>query len=222
MEYADIPHVFSLEAARNYEDFYRTPYGERMDAVEKEAVQELLSIVPLQKRGALLEVGCGTGHWTEFFVNEGFRVTATDPSSGMLSVAKGKSLPGTTFISAPAEQLPFPDDSFPVVAAITVFEFVEDTEKAVSEIGRVLRKEGWFLGGFLNAGSEIGRQKNSDPILRHARLFTLPEIEQLLAPLGKMTVRSCVHLSPKMEILDGTHPAVDLPPAFYAVRIQKQ
>lgn len=38
----------------------------------------------------MLELRCGTGHWTQFFTAFGFQVTAVDNSEAMLEIAKKK------------------------------------------------------------------------------------------------------------------------------------
>ena len=48
-------------------------------------------------------------------------------------------------IVADAEALPFPDESFNTVGAIHVIEHIPDMEKAISEIHRVLKKDGHVL-----------------------------------------------------------------------------
>jgi ubiquinone/menaquinone biosynthesis C-methylase UbiE len=50
-----------------------------------------------------------------------------------------------TLVEAPAEQLPFEDDSFDTVVTIAVLCTVADLERSVSEIRRVLRPDGRFL-----------------------------------------------------------------------------
>jgi SAM-dependent methyltransferase len=50
-----------------------------------------------------------------------------------------------TFVEAPAEQLPFEDDSFDTVVSMVVLCTVGDQQRALQEIRRVLRPNGRFL-----------------------------------------------------------------------------
>lgn len=207
--------VFTPEVAESYDDYYATAHGARVDALERAAVDDLLDGVP---RGHLLELGCGTGHWTRYFVARGFEVVATDPSAAMLDVARGGDAAGVSFLRAAGERLPFADASLPAVGAVTVLEFVDDPTAVIREVGRVLRPGGWFIGGFLNAESALGDPTTAGTTVRRGRPFAPDELRALLAPLGSLEVRSCVHLTPGLEILDGTQGAARVPPAFIAVR----
>ena len=211
--------LFTREVAESYDTFYTTEMGKRVDILEKRMIGELDSRIP---RCPLLEIGCGTGHWTEYFRAGGFSVTATDASEAMIEVARRRSPAGSVYLRAEAERLPFDVESFPAAAAVTVFEFLEDPARAVREIRRVLRPGGFFIGGFLNAESELAKKRDADPVIRHGRLFTEGEILELLAPLGDLrALRRCIHFSPSMEILDGLPAAANHPPAFIAVLVQK-
>ncbi len=44
-----------------------------------------------------------------------------------------------------AEKLPFPDTCFDAIISTQVFEHVENPEQAATEVGRVLRKDGYLL-----------------------------------------------------------------------------
>lgn len=206
--------VFTREVAESYDDFYATSHGARVDALERAAVDDLLTSLP---RGRLLELGCGTGHWTAHFAQQGFDVIATDPAEAMLDVARRRH-PAVTFVRAAAERLPFADASFTAVAAMAVLEFVVDPAAVVREIGRVLQPGGWFVGGFLNAESVLGDPAVTGAVIRQGRLLTPDAVRRLLTPLGLLEVRSCAHLSGSTEVLDGTPSAASVAPAFLAVR----
>jgi 2-polyprenyl-3-methyl-5-hydroxy-6-metoxy-1,4-benzoquinol methylase len=72
-----------------------------------------------------------------------------------------------------AEQLPFGDDSFDVVFLSSVIEHVEDQEKSISELARVLRKGGVF---FLDGPNRLSpRWFIQDPHYRIAAVSVMPE-----------------------------------------------
>jgi len=58
-------NIFEKEsAAEQYDRYYETEFGRAIDALEKKEISKYLEKIPRQ---AMLELGCGTGHWTKFF-----------------------------------------------------------------------------------------------------------------------------------------------------------
>ena len=94
--------------------------------------------------GDVLEIGAGTGLNVAHYVRAK-RVVAIEPDSGMArrlpERLAGAKVP-IEVLSASAEKLPFPDETFDAVVATFVFCSVEDPQKALREIGRVLRPAG--------------------------------------------------------------------------------
>ncbi len=75
-------NVFSNRLiAEKYDKFYKTIQGKAIDNLEKEII--LKHIKGITCREDILELGCGTGHWTEFFCGQGFKVTAIDESEAI-------------------------------------------------------------------------------------------------------------------------------------------
>jgi ubiquinone/menaquinone biosynthesis C-methylase UbiE len=95
----------------------------------------------------MLEIGVGTGlnlpHYPP--VDE---LVAADPSEPMLRRARRRAAEtgrDVTFVEAPAEQLPFEDDSFDTVVSMLVLCTVKNQQRALQEVRRVLRPNGQFL-----------------------------------------------------------------------------
>lgn len=184
-----------------YDDYYQTPVGKRVDDLEKEAVSKILDNIQARE---VLELGCGTGHWTEFLSRKGYKVLATDVSDAMLSEACKKELPDVTFQKADATKLPFPDHSFPVIFSVTMLEFTDDMEAVFNEMYRVLQPGGSLVLGCLNAASELGKAKEADEVFKYGQFLSIDLLKQYLFTFGDPFVYECVHLSPAFEILDGT------------------
>lgn len=93
----------------------------------------------------VLEIGCGNGElWNSFCIGSitGCDVFLTDQSEGMVKEVRKKlgHLVNTAVCSC--EELPFKDGYFDVVIANHVLFYLEDIEKGISEIQRVLKPEG--------------------------------------------------------------------------------
>jgi SAM-dependent methyltransferase len=93
-----------------------------------------------------IDVGCGTGRWSRVLAPHVGIMYGIDPSSA-LDVAKENCAALTNFVpvSAVAENLPFDSKSVDFAMSLGVLHHIEDTEKALSEIYRVLRDGGRFL-----------------------------------------------------------------------------
>jgi SAM-dependent methyltransferase len=93
----------------------------------------------------VLDLGAGTGKLSSTLAGAGHRVTAVDPSAGMLAVL-ADSLPQVRTVTGAAEHLPLPDDAFDAVTVAQAWHWV-DPSAAAAECARVLRP-----GGVLGIG----------------------------------------------------------------------
>ena len=207
------------QVAQAYDDYYLTEKGRLTDELEKQALDGLLKpVVP----GQMLEIGCGTGHWTAYFAEKGFRVTATDVADEMMQLAQAKNLPGVTWMKADVTQLPFGDESFDQVAVITALEFCGNIEQAFVEMKRVLKPGGWLIAGCLNADSTLGKTKDHDPVFGHGQFLTRDQLFEHLKNIGKPAITECVHLSADFRLLDRSADKSTVPGVFMAAAVQKR
>ncbi|HVC79315.1 MAG TPA: bifunctional 2-polyprenyl-6-hydroxyphenol methylase/3-demethylubiquinol 3-O-methyltransferase UbiG [Chloroflexota bacterium] len=101
----------------------------------------------------VLEVGCGGGLLAEEIAGLGFSVTGIDPSEPSLTIARAHAARSgfrIDYRTGVGERIPFPDASFPVVLCCDVLEHVQDLDKVVAEIARVLAPGGVFLYDTIN------------------------------------------------------------------------
>lgn len=90
----------------------------------------------------VLDLASGTGDSAKELLKRGGKVIAVDISYEMLKVAK-KKLKNQIFICcASSYQLPFADESFDAVTCAFGIRNMHDTEKALKEIHRVIKREG--------------------------------------------------------------------------------
>jgi len=172
--------------ANKYDSWYESAKGRMYDRLEKKAISRYL---PENARGKkLLEVGCGTGHWSQFFSGYGFEVTGVDVSERMIEIAKSKNISNASFQVVDGHSLPFLDETFDVTVAITTLEFVHDAKSVVGEMVRCTHKPaGQLLVGALNARASLNRQrkKDSESLWATAQLFSPTQLKQLLEPYGQ-------------------------------------
>ncbi len=173
------------EVAAGYESWYEGP-GKSADLSEKALLSRLLRGFP--EAQSILEIGCGTGHFTRWFESQGLWSVGVDISLPMLKEAKGRDTVAG-LVQAEATSLPFPSNSFDLTALITSLEFMEERLSVLAEAIRVAR-EGVLLG-VLNRASLLAVWRKLEGYKRptpysHAHFFTLKELkamlEDLLAP----------------------------------------
>ena len=104
-------------------------------------------------RRRLLDVGCGGGLLAEEFARAGFDVTGIDPAPESIETARAHaSLSGLSieYRAGTGEDLPFKEASFDHVACCDVLEHVNDVDRVICEIGRVLKPGGLLFYDTIN------------------------------------------------------------------------
>jgi len=123
-------------------------YDRGFEATEEAGLREMRRQLLAQARGRVLEVGAGTGlnlaHYPEGI--ESLTLVEPDPHMSKQLRPKLARVPlEVEVVEAPAERLPFEDDSFDTVVVTLVLCTVPDQNAALAEIGRVLKPGGRFL-----------------------------------------------------------------------------
>jgi Methylase involved in ubiquinone/menaquinone biosynthesis len=99
----------------------------------------------------VLELGCGNASlWLRNVdrIPKNCKITLTDISEGMLEDARknlGDYSKNFNFNHADAQNIPYEDNSFDVVIADHIFYHISDKQKALSEIRRVLKSNGYLF-----------------------------------------------------------------------------
>ncbi|HBX23366.1 MAG TPA: class I SAM-dependent methyltransferase [Desulfotomaculum sp.] len=170
------------DMADSYDSWYETPSGRVVDRIEKEVIYSYLEPWAGMK---VLDVGCGTGHYTLDLAAQGLDVTGVDISRPMLEQARAKAQHAgldIQFLEADAFQLPFNDQSFDAVIAVTVLEFAPDLSTALRETLRVLKTGGRLVVGLIGRDSDWWRlydeksRRDPDNIFNRARFYILEEL----------------------------------------------
>ncbi len=108
----------------------------------------------LNPRGVrLLDVGCGGGFLSEDFAAIGLSVTGIDPSPSAIEAARAHGEAGRLAIDyrvGRGDALPFDDGSFTLVSCCDTLEHVDDPDRIIMEIARVLKPGGALLFHTIN------------------------------------------------------------------------
>jgi SAM-dependent methyltransferase len=106
--------------------------------------------------GLTLEVGCGEGRVSRDLLRLGHEVFALDSSPTLVHHAKDAD-PGSDYLIAGAERLPFATSTFTLVVAYNSLQNVGDMPASIREIDRVLKPSGRLCVCIAHPMSDAGR-----------------------------------------------------------------
>ena len=151
-------------------------------------VEKMMAMLELEASDRVLEIGCGEGYYTKKVLQISKNVIATDISERFLRKAKrntGNMAEG--YVCCPAENLPFPDNSFDKVLMSEVIEHLLDWREGAKEIRRVLKPGGIMVISTPNKLSYFNVICHIKILLRnephdgdHIKEFSRPELSKLL------------------------------------------
>ncbi|MFZ7942192.1 class I SAM-dependent methyltransferase [Neobacillus sp. 19] len=110
---------------------------------------KLLEMSSINGEEKLLDVATGGGHTANAFAPYVKKVTAVDLTPEMLLAAekfiKGNGHQNVDFVQGDAENLPFPDEAFDIVACRIAPHHFPNINQFISEVYRVLKTDGQLL-----------------------------------------------------------------------------
>lgn len=159
---------------------------------DNEIARRVLSYIPSDFSGELLDVPVGTAVFTEnkWRALSGAKITCLDYSVDMLNQAKARlcDCNHVTFVQGDVGNLQYKNETFDIVMSMNGFHAFPDKRKAFRETERVLKKGGTFIACFYIKG----KSKRADWLVRNILSkkgwFTppFPTEEQLLRILHKL------------------------------------
>jgi len=128
--------------------FFALTYDRQIAKTEKAGLRAFREGLLAGASGDVLEIGGGTGANLPCYGPAVTSLTITEPQPPMLrrlESAVRAQRPAARVLRAPAEDLPFDDDSFDVAVSTLVLCGVDDQPRALRELRRVLRPGGRLL-----------------------------------------------------------------------------
>ena len=130
---------------------FATIYDRLLASAEKAGMADIRAELLAQASGRTLEIGAGTAANAPYYPEAVTELVLTEPDPHMAKriPAKLESDPprvgAVEVVEAPAEALPFGDGEFDTVVSTLALCTVQDPEKVVAEVNRVLKPGGRFL-----------------------------------------------------------------------------
>lgn len=136
--------------------------------------KDLFKQLKVNNNSEILDLCTGTGDIAGILKQQysNSKIIGVDFSENMLKIAR-KKYPGIEFLESDITQLPFKDESFDLCTISFGLRNVENMQKALNEIYRVLKKDGLFIN------LELGKPK------KIFNLFLKPYMHLWVALLGK-------------------------------------
>jgi len=131
-----------------------------------------LNLVKPYTGQTLLEVGCGTGNVSSFLAQKGYVVTGCEFYPEAINIA----WPGFLIVQGDAQNLPFENDCFDIVALFDVIEHFQDVIILLKEATRVLKKDGIVV---VTVPTREELWSWVDEISLHKRRYTKEKLKQV-------------------------------------------
>jgi 2-polyprenyl-3-methyl-5-hydroxy-6-metoxy-1,4-benzoquinol methylase len=182
----------------------------------QELIDFLTKLVPtfqLKQGQRVLDVGTGTGILIPFLleaVGSTGHVTTIDFAEKMVEACKAKyaSLPNVNIAVQQVENLEFPSETFDAVTCFGLFPHLENKQKALSQMNRVLKPDGKLIIAHALSSKELIAHHRNETVVAHDALPDEAEMKRLLRQAGFTEVQitdkpgSYVCLSTKPQLND--------------------
>lgn len=124
-------------------------YDRALKATEENGLRAMRAKLLAEARGRVVEVGAGTGVNIDLYGEiEDLTLVEPDPHMAARLRARLEETEGGVpkhLVEAPAEALPFADDTFDTAVATLVLCTIPDPDAAIAEFARVLKPDGRLL-----------------------------------------------------------------------------
>lgn len=115
--------------------------------------KNLMPWLPNRSDLNVIDLGAGTGFFTNVLNSRYENVIGVDISTEMLNYAKAQRHPNIKWLAGDANQLPFQDNSIDLIYSNLAIQWCQPLEKAMAEILRVLKPGGLFVFTTLTDGT---------------------------------------------------------------------
>lgn len=106
---------------------------------------DIIDETMVNKNTYMIDIGCGSGRWTDYFVDKAGFIEAIDPSEAVYIADKMLGHQNNVRISqASVDTIPWADETFDFGMSIGVLHHIPDTKKALIDCVKKIKKGGHF------------------------------------------------------------------------------
>ena len=131
---------------KEYHDYRKSKTNFYNSMIDIPAVLGLLKDIKGKK---IIDIGCGSGIYSEILQKKGAEVVGIDISKTLIEIAKSE-VKKVEFRVANIKELPFKNNSFDIAVSALMLGYLENWDRAFSEVKRILKPGGVFIFSILN------------------------------------------------------------------------
>lgn len=141
--YLDYSESFGLQ----WNKFSKTQFDSyTKTTISEKRLARLIGNLETLKDKVVLEIGCGSGRFTEVLLKYGAKVVSVDMSIAVIANKKNFPISDRHFIiQADMNKLPFKDNVFDLIVCIGVLQHTPDTFESINNSQRVLKPGGTYV-----------------------------------------------------------------------------
>jgi len=222
--FKNIPQLLNQSALNDsWQRYFEAQIREKGDSVAANSYlnqghfrrlqQTVLETIGKTSDKVIVDVGCGTGHFTASLASQNI-LLGLDLSLEMLLAAESK---GFFPVQARATELPLADNAFDLVLANSVIQCLPDARKFLAELVRVSNEGGRIIISGFNSQNIFLRTWQHLEITRRPPLFFHPlnRIIEILADSGAQTLKVRLLFYPLRTRKEFFHPRRFRPACLY-------
>ncbi len=156
-------------------------------AFQRDVGERLLEYFPLDlSNKTVIDLGCGTGYFSQELLKRGAKVICCDLSGQMLASAQQRcGDDGVSYLQADAESLPLIDNSVDLVFSSLALQWCEDLSLPLREVSRVTKPGGQAYVSTLLEGSLCELKQAWGKIDSHQHVNDFASINQIKVALAQ-------------------------------------
>ena len=126
--------------------WYHQHVSESGDTYHEKVIKpNLLRVLGSVRGKHVLDVACGEGFFSRALHEAGATVTGVDIAPELIKIAKKVSPADITYVAAPAERIPQPDESFDAAVCVLALQNIKNLSSALAQVAHVLKRGGEFV-----------------------------------------------------------------------------